>query len=308
MTTIELLRRTGDTMSYRQSSDRRAGFLRPPVHDEPLDRLALVDLMGPAQRIVPGGDGGMPRTGRSWRPGSPASAGRWPGGRRSGRRSRPPGRRPRRRPRRRPSARGPSDPGRGACTPRASVEILGVRPNSPAITIRVDSSRPLSVRSSSRAETPGRSAAAACFQVREGVAVRVPGLVVAEVHLNQVDSASTSRRAISSDQPKEFRPYGRAARGGIGHVESPADPWVGRSETAAWPGRRSRRRCLGRGPPLAVDVVQQAQSSLGRGGAFPAASGRGLEPRSPGRPRAFLVVELVSERPRRRWGRTGRPR
>ena len=75
------------------------------------------------------------------------------------------------------------------------------------MTISVSSNRPLSCRSSSRAHTGavGRRKQLV-LQVRERLAVRVPGFVVAQVHLHQVHAASTSRRAMSSDQPNEFLP------------------------------------------------------------------------------------------------------
>ena len=177
----------------------------------------------------------------------------------------------------RPSGRGPA-----ACRTAAACVIFGVRPNSPAITISVESSRPRSCRSSSRAETrPVGRREELVLQVREGVAVRVPGLVVAEVHLHQVDarldqpprpSAATSRRRC-----------GRSGRGRVGSasvdVERPPDRGVGqqRDGRLAVSGRTAARSPPRRAPRAGGRSCRAARAGrrAGRRRRPRAASGRG---------------------------------
>ena len=277
----------------------------------------MVDLMGAVQLVVPGGQGrdaqrAIDRRGQVLR----RLRVRSPGARRSGPTSRRPGRRPRRRRRRRPSARGPSGRGRAACRPAGSGEILGVRPNSPAITISVESSRPLSCRSSSRAET-ARSVGGRRLSFRCGKALPC----VSQVSL--LPRLTCTRLDPRLDQPPghQQRPAeGVAAvaveqpRVGVRHVEGPPDPW--RRSAARRPpavGRRTARRR----PP------GPGRLAGGRGGASRSSRLASRTPPSPsgsvrsgtwnrcppGRPRAVPGGRTRTRgRPRRRSGRTATPR
>ena len=170
------------------------------------------------------------------------------------------------------------------------MEILGVRPNSPAITISVLSSRPVRVQVvEQRREGPVGRREELVLQAREGVAVRVPRLVVAEVDLHQVDARL--------DQPEGHQQRPAEAVPAVAVLDRVGRPSSRRrrGEPSASASKRDRRLAmavepLGRGrrfqvAPLAVDVAQQAE----------------LGPRSRSRAEA-----LRAERQTRRLKRRGR--
>ena len=232
----------------------------------PGDRLAAINVVRAILGVVPGDGRGQGRApDRSWRPGSRASAARSEGSRRSCRTSRRPGRRPRLRPAKKTVWTLPQWSRPGSLYAWGSVEIRGVRPNSPAITISVDSSRPLAFRSSSkrREGLVGRREEL-LLQMREHVAVRIPGLVVAEVDLHQVDtrprpvggpSAATSRRhgGRSGRAPSARRRVRRRLPG----------PWR-RSATRARPGGAVER--LASGPEVERRRADDRWIAAARGG------------------------------------------
>ncbi len=145
------------------------------------------------------------------------------------------------------------------------VDTLGVRPNSPAITISVLSSNPVV----KQVVEQGRE----CFvgrwekfvlQARERVAVRVPRLVVAEVDLDEIHAG------LEQSKGHEQRPTERVPTVtvldrvlGVGHVERAADFRVCK--------QRHRRLAVGIEPfafrrrfqrsPLFVDVSQEAHAA-----------------------------------------------
>ena len=274
------------------------------------------------QRAGPGGRGAR-WPGRRRGRGRPSRPGR--AGRRSWRRHRPPGgrtcrspgRRPPRRRRRRPGRRPASGRGRGRR--RASARrSAGVRPNSPSITTSVSSSRPRTLRSSSRAETARSSGGKRCPEPGEVADVRVPGLDDPHRRLHDRNArldqpprdqerAAEEVPAVAVDQARVFalgveRPghlavaeHGergvllideRVARGRDGglaeQVPAPVQPRRDRARRAG-PGCRRRPRA---GP--------------GRGGAARGrAGGRGI-PR-PGPARSAGPRRAASAGPRR-WG------
>ena len=172
------------------------------------DRITLINVVGPILGVVPGDGRRHARgPGRSWRPCSRESADRWRGMPpilSDEPTTRPPARL---RPRRTPSALLPSDRGREACTPAATSRSAACgrtrRPSRSASSPagRSRSSRPAGPR------RPGRSAGRAS---PSGAGTMLP--CVSQVSLlprltcTRLTPASTSRRAISSDQPKALRP------------------------------------------------------------------------------------------------------
>ena len=95
----------------------------------------------------------------------------------------------------------------GPLNEAGNVEIFGVRPNSPAITIIVPANKPLDSRSSNRAES-ARSVGGKSLSFSRGNA----SPCVSQVSLlprftcTRFTPASINRRAISSDQPNECKP------------------------------------------------------------------------------------------------------
>src|SRR5690606_31546788 len=95
----------------------------------------------------------------------------------------------------------------GSLYAEGSSEIFGVRPNSPALTASVESRRPQASRSASSAET-ARSVGGRRLSFRCGKALPCVSHVslLPRLTCTRETPASTSLRAISSDQPKELRP------------------------------------------------------------------------------------------------------
>ena len=187
-----------------QSETFRLGIVSS---DQSGNRRPLIDLVRAVELVVPrGGVGDAQRLvdrGRHVLGRLRMRRGR----RRSCRTSRRPCRRGRRLRRRRRSAPPPSGRGRRAGYDAASVESLGVRPNSLPITINVLSSRP---RDSGR--RAGRSKArsvggSSLFFIRGKMSPWVSQVsLLPRLTWTRLTPASTSRKAISSDQPKLLRP------------------------------------------------------------------------------------------------------